>query len=443
MLTCPQVGRLIKASPRATFSHRQTLQDQRLRPVDQSLMRLHRQQRPGSPRPSFRSLTLVTGIVWAGITVARLLRLPPGRAQVTDSARAPERANQTNLEASPAGAAPEGSAAPAHPAQPSLNTFLEPVKFITWLGASVGGLVVVLAVIGFLALAAHDVMLGIPRRLLPQPEYITVGALFFSRTVTYMLAVLLSPFASPGTAIIAAVVLLVAAPAVYYVSTRGPFISHRRWLLTAGPVLLIAGEIYVLQRLTAPLQITHALLQITDLSSLAAGSSGDASVPYLRALLNGQGKQLQFAYGVLSLLTLALALAYRWLELTARASGSWGGGSASVLLVWRWARIPSFTLLLICLFFLVRAYGVLTLSNEYPTFAAETAAGQPEEQKSGPRFLLREEDDDLLLYEPCTQSILSVKRDSLGRLKITAPYDVFLYQRDRAAEGCKGVQGAP
>lgn len=308
-----------------------------------------------------------------------------------------------------------------------------------------GGLTVVLAVIGFLALAAHDLMLGIPRRLLPQPEYVTVGALFFSRTLTYMIAVLLSPFATPGTAAVAVVILLAAAAAVYYFSTRERTRSGagRRWLLTAGPLLLIAGEIYVLQRLTAPLQVTHALLQFADLSSLAAGGSGDASVPVLRALINGQAKQLQFAYGVLGLLTLAPVLAYRWLEVAARAANAGGGVRAGGLLVWRWARVPCFALLLICLFFLVRAYGVLTISNEYARFEAEPAAGQADGQRLGPRFLLREEDKDLLLYEPCTQSILSVKRDSLGRLRITAPYDVFLYQRDRAAEECKAVKGAP
>ena len=370
-----------------------------------------------------------------GITIARLLRLLRARAPVTGNTRAPEPADQANQHAAPTEAVPAGSAPPA---QPPLNTFLEPVKFVTWLGASVGGLTVVLAVIGFLALAAHDVMLGLPRRLLPQLEYVTVGALFFSRTVTYMIAVLLSPFASPGTALVASVALLAAALAVYYVSTRGRLLTHRGWLLAAGPLLLIAGEIYVLQRLTAPLQITHTLLQFADLSSLASNGSGDASMQYLRALLNGDDKQLQFAYGMLSLVTLAPALAYRWLELAARTVE--GGGRATALLVWRWARFPSFALLLICLFFLIRAYGVLTLSNEYPRFEAEMAAGQPAEQKSGPRFLLREESEDLLLYEPCTQSILSVKRDSLGRLKITAPYDVFLDQRNKATEDCQSFQ---
>lgn len=389
----------------------------------------------------------MAGLVGSWIAVSKLLRTRRAGAADERDPRPPEGVGSPTPTAVATATIPEGSTTSAPPVEPSPNTFLEPVKFITWLGASMGGLTVVLAVIGFLALAAHDLMLGIPRRILPQTEYVTVGALFFSRTATYMIAVLLSPFTAPGTAVVAVVVLLAAAPAVYYFSTRRRFRlrpdAGRWWLLTVGPLLLIAGELYVLQQLTALLQITNALLQFADFSSLAATDSGDASVLFLRALINGQGKQLQFAYGVLSLLTLLPVLAYRWLELAARNMKAGGGERAGGLVVWRWARIPCFALLLICLFFLIRVYGVLTISNEYVRVEAEPAAGQTSGQKPGPRFLLREEDKDLLLYEPCSQAILSMKRDSLGRLKITAPYDLFLYQRDRAAEECKSVQGAP
>jgi hypothetical protein len=358
------------------------------------------------------------------------------------SVEAHDTKDRNHAQEPPSGTVVEGVRPVTPPPEPAHKTILEPIKFITWIGASVGGLTIILAVIGFLALGAHDSMIGIPRRLLAQPEYVTVGALFFSRTMTYIIAVLLSPFSALRTALITLVVLLVIAVAGYYVWTgrliRRGRLPGRRLLLTVGPVLLLVGELFVLQKLTAPLQITNALLQFADLDSLASIGTGEASDYYLRGLINGQSKQLQFAYGTLSLMTLGLGLAYRWLEVANSDSYNRSAASERRPLLWQWTRIPCFALLLLSLFFLVRVYGVLTVSNDYPRLEIAPAAEQKDAKRARPLFLLREDDKYLLIYEPCSQSILNMKRDSVEQLKINAPHDIFLYQRDSAAEECKG-----
>ena len=67
-------------------------------------------------------------------------------------------------------------------------TNLLPFKLIAWLGASAGGLTLLLVVIGFLALSAHDAMLGIPRSIQNNPEYVAVGGLFFGRSIIFLVA---------------------------------------------------------------------------------------------------------------------------------------------------------------------------------------------------------------------------------------------------------------
>src|ERR1041385_3645221 len=67
-----------------------------------------------------------------------------------------------------------------------------PLKLITWLGASAGGLTIFLVAIGFLALSAHDVMLGIPRSLQSNSEYVAVGGLFFGRSIIFLIASFIS-----------------------------------------------------------------------------------------------------------------------------------------------------------------------------------------------------------------------------------------------------------
>lgn len=328
------------------------------------------------------------------------------------------------------------------------KTILEPIKFITWLGVSIGGLTIALAAVGFLNLAGHDLMLGIPERLLAQPKYITVGALFFSRTIIYMVAALANPlaqFSGIAPSLIAVVVPFLLAVVFYYLWR---YLEIERYVgainkvvRVAGPIALVILELYALRRLTEPLQITNVLLQFTDFSSVASAGYGDSTHSILKALNDDDGRFLQLAYGRLSLLVFFLALSYRQLELMSvnKKKSRASGGQKDHLMFWRWLRVPSFALLLLCIFFLTRVYGVLTIQNEYPRFerVAQTDASNP--VKAAPLFLLQEDEKYLLLYDPCSQSMLSIKRDSVEQMKTSAPKNLFQYQLKEADRECQKI----
>src|SRR5215510_14055683 len=103
---------------------------------------------------------------------------------------------------------PPEEAESSGPKTTSVFARLAPLKIIAWLGASAGGLTILLGAIGFLALNAHDVMLGIPRS--SNQEYVAVGGLFFARSIIFLVASFLSAksWIVLGVLLIALVVLL-------------------------------------------------------------------------------------------------------------------------------------------------------------------------------------------------------------------------------------------
>lgn len=324
-----------------------------------------------------------------------------------------------------------------------LASSLEPVKFIAWLGASAGGLTILLAVIGFLALGAHDAMLGIPKMFLAQQEYVSVGALFFSRSIMYVVAALilqLQSFNGGYGRWMTVAALLIIISGLFYLVRRGKLSKYyiASITITLAPIIVFVGELYVLYRLTVPLQITNLLLQFTDLASLASSESSAPTQPILRALINGDQRVLQSEYGVLALLVLCSGIFYQCLEWVHQSGKDerWSKGGRANL--WRWLRTPVFVLLLISFFLLPRAYGVLTITNEYPMLGRGPNASQPEiKDLQLPLFQLRESEKSLVLYDPCAQAIISLKRDTVEQLKISAPKNIFLYQSNGAGDACK------
>ena len=281
-------------------------------------------------------------------------------------------------------------------------TNLVPFKIIAWLGASASGLTILLVVLGFLASSAHDVMLGIPRSIQEYPEYVAVGGLFFGRSIIFLVASFISvkSWIVLGILVIGVIVVLKTAKR----RSRG-----RSLLIILFGIALLAGEVYGLAQLIRPLQISNLLLNVS------AGANTPAK-PIVDALLVNDRTWLSVEYGFLVLLGVAFSVAFLLL------------GQASRTRFWHLVRVPALTLLIIYVFLLPRAYGVLTMSNEYPTVVLESespTSGSPGTPANETRLLLREDDKVFVLYDPASQSIGTVKRESIVQHKMYAPQHVF------------------
>ena len=278
-------------------------------------------------------------------------------------------------------------------------TNLFPLKIIAWLGASAGGLTILLVAIGFLALSAHDVMLGIPRSIQNNTEYVTVGGLFFGRSIIFLVASFIS-----AKSWIAVVVLSIGSDRAVQ---RSPAPSRgRSFVIVLFGIVLLVAEIYALERLIWPLQISNLLLNL----------STDANSParqVVDALLVKDTTWLSVEYGFLVLLVVAFSTAFIFME------------QAGCTRFWQVLRVPAFILLIICIFLLPRAYGVLTISNEYPTVVLESSSQTSTNPTNETRLLLREDKEAFVLYDPSSQSIVTMKRDSVAQHKMYAPQHVF------------------
>ena len=183
-------------------------------------------------------------------------------------------------------------------------------------------------------------------------------------------------------------------------------------------VALLVAEVYGLARLIRPLQITNLLLNL----------SVDANAPGKQvadAILVKDTTWLSVEYGFLVLLVLAFSVAFILLERESHERIILSGSRKNRILFWHLVRIPAFTLLIVCVFLLPRAYGVLTISNDYPEVSLEnssTSSGQPINET---RLLLREDEKVLILYEPSSQSIVTIKRESISQHRTYAPQHVF------------------
>jgi len=123
------------------------------------------------------------------------------------------------------------------------SMIVEPAKLIGWLGASVGGLTILVLMVGFLALSAHDAMLGTPRTIEDKSEYIVTGSLFFSRSIIFLLGSLLD-----NRACWILLGLIVAAGVVFSFARRTRAGKH---LVRLAMVALVGAEIFALFQLIA------------------------------------------------------------------------------------------------------------------------------------------------------------------------------------------------
>lgn len=307
--------------------------------------------------------------------------------------------------------APAKQSDPAETELPINLAARAPLKLITWLGASAGGLTIFLIAIGFLALSAHDVMLGIPRSIQSNTEYVAVGGLFFGRSIIFLIASFIS-----AKSWIVLVMVSVAAVVLFNIPpgrSRG-----KSMVIALFSVALLIAEVFGLMWVIRPLQISNLLLK----------PSVDGSAPIkniVDAILVNDTTWLSAEYGFLVLLVLAFAIVFILLDRESQNTIVRSRRGRNRTLFWHLARVPAFILLIVCIFLLPRAYGVLTISSDYPVVTIETSGSPSGNTTSQTHLLLRENDKIFVLYDPSSQSIVTIKRDSVAQHKMYAPQHVF------------------
>lgn len=292
--------------------------------------------------------------------------------------------------------------------KPALNVswIRDIVKFISWLGASVAGLSVILGAIGFLSLGAHDTMLGIPTTQIGL-DYIKVGGLFFGRSILFMIGAVIgyrNCWMLSGTLLI---ILLIR----YFVFKR----HHQTTGLLVGASVLIIAESFLFWLLTDTLQFQDILLNFPDSNSLV-----------LNAIFYGDQLWLRNEYGFLAVFTLCLAITLWHIEQAFKNKSS---TNLSKRKIWQWLRIPAFVLLAVCLFLLPRCYGVLTFPNEFPQVVIEATSTAPNSREfkdlDTPLFLIWKDEKSLMLYDQRLKLIIALNPQSVSKYRISALKHIF------------------
>jgi hypothetical protein len=200
------------------------------------------------------------------------------------------------------------------------------LKFIAWLGGAGAGLGLLTAAVGYLALGAYDDAIGIPVLLEEKLHYVTVGGLFFARSITFILAALI--------------------------------VSWHSWLalLVLGNLLAaLLSDRHLKPRLAIP-------LSFAGVAGLLIGLL--FAVIWLSLVLDQDafpGDERINQYGVIALFVTGLFAIVGSQEGLVR-----GGATLKAVALYRWVRIPVLALSLICAFLLPRAYGTMTLDRSFP-----------------------------------------------------------------------------
>lgn len=292
------------------------------------------------------------------------------------------------------------------------STFLLSTRVITWLSASVVGITIILGTFGFLAIYAHDFMLGIDVGLRDSLEYVTTGGLFLANTgyhAIYRRGISLQLLLP----IFTAVVIILS-----YTLLKG-----RKWIAILLQSIAILGLILIqlanLKRTIAPLSYGGFLLYampITEVNQL---------------LVNGDIIALREYYGSIAASTLVTSLIIGIWYVKSWYSLHHTNYINKVLMAFKTA---SLFLAFVSIYGLPLDYGVLMMRNYYPTVRAYSAEKDKdpfssinlnEDADKPVLFLLYQGDKELVFYNKNTYQIIYVKREAINYVSLGQRYNVF------------------
>ncbi|MEK7399878.1 MAG: hypothetical protein AAB116_23290 [Candidatus Poribacteria bacterium] len=288
----------------------------------------------------------------------------------------------------------------------SFDSILNPAKILAWIGLSTGSLGIILAVIGFLALGAHDNMLGIPGTY-QKLDYIKAGGLFFSNSVIFVFAAILT---NKWCWLLLGILLIIS------MFNHHIYKRYQRSMFLFDVFVLLFALGYVFYRLGMTLQNRDVLLDWPSSSYI------------LHAILIDDQTWLNNEYGFLAILVFCLTMVLKRLDQAYKSMNTHKIDIGRIQSLWKWMKIPAIIILIIIFYLLPQAYGVLTFSYKYPQVLSINPAPSDPLNFSNSRylpFLINQDDKFLILYDPFSYTIINLSLQSVNQYKISAPRLIF------------------
>ena len=290
-------------------------------------------------------------------------------------------------------------------------------KAIVWLGASVGGVVVILSSIGFFVFYSNDIMLGAELGFRDPAQYVATGGIFITDTFSFVWIVRKLSFELAGA------ILVFLMMAFSY-----PLLKGRDGLSAAVRVMVVAVAVLVqyfnLNRMFA----------MYSSAGMLTGVITDNEVN--RLLVRGDYSALEQLYGslVISILMVTLAVGYwHWNSAKQRPT-------KNVLKALTWSafllKAAAALLTVSCIYMLPQVYGILVYRNIYPVITDYDIKHEGEtaiDLRDDKLFLLYRNDKTVVIYDRSKLKLIYLRNDIVNYVSIGS-YQLILRGRDLEPE---------
>lgn len=317
---------------------------------------------------------------------------------------------------------------------------IRPAWLLVWLGSSAAALATVFAAAGFLAVSAHETMLGTSdlqmTGVLDDPSsYVYAGARFFADTLRYC-AVSFIKSLYPWLAVASiAALLFVASSSANWLARRPDF------SLVAGTILiLVALFVLAAEFLSTPLLGQGLLYQ--HYSQFAPRAQKYPVLEALRQASEADGsdvlKVLKVRQAVLTWWVIVCAFLIRWMaELYEKLKPAPQGSPSLPVMVWRFGRWFVLAFFLLTILLLPMHYGAVALDYTFPSVEDLTlsdgekdtkvrpATKQNQDDLSTPLLLLRDDGECLTLFNPRNRTVLRLRQELVKDYIVGTPQTIF------------------
>ncbi len=304
----------------------------------------------------------------------------------------------------------------------------EPAKrFLGVIGASVGGLTAIFYVIGFLAMQAHHTFLGLTHISIDFNKYLFTGGQFFSYFPVLVIVLYESLFeiiASHFEWLLYAISAIVIVRLLLLIQLIRRLISH----FGSAAKKLTIRYITVLQilfNLVLLLLFLEFSLEIVDEKNWLFRSTDTASSWLIDTTAEGSFKRQEYFAKLLAMAILSV-FALVLLEYLRRQPNS--KTNTPVKAPWRSVLfISAFFLIVLQWLYLPVNYGILIISNRYPTVQIGLRDYQQMAamEADAPLFFLHREGDDYFFYNRKQRKIWQVARTDLTWLIRSDEVNIF------------------
>ncbi len=279
------------------------------------------------------------------------------------------------------------------------NAFEPTKRFLGVIGASVGGLTAIFYVVGFLAMHAHNRFLGLTHISIDFNEYLFNGGQFFAylpHLAVYFLDLLLA-FAENDFGLL---VIIIIAIAILWLLLQIRFIKNIKNRLIplvnsiAKRFIFIQQVIFNLALLILFITIS---LDVVEQNGFLFNDITHNDYWLIDASNEGFSRRQQYFSGLLIMAILSLltyAMLEKWRQQPVESNNPVKAPWRSIF------SVSALLLIILQLLYLPVNYGILIISNYYPTVEFDLKKGMPEGflKEGNPLVLIHREGDDYFFY---------------------------------------------